>query len=89
MNKYTIDPDKIAWRIVDEEAIILNLDSGLYYSLDKIGTCVWQLLSKGKTIEDTTTVIAGEYEEKEQTIKDDLLDLISKLKKEGLIDETT
>lgn len=87
-NRYTIDPDKIAWRIIDEEAVILNLDTGLYYSLDKMGTKIWQLLSEGKSLEDTIDMIASEYEEEEeQRIKHDLLDLVCKLKKEDLIHE--
>ena len=30
--KYVIDKDKISWRILDGEAVILNVDNGFYYS---------------------------------------------------------
>ena len=87
VNRYIIDPERIAWRVVDGEAVILNLGTGSYYSLDKIGTRMWQLISEKRACEEAIGLIVSEYEAEKETIADDFLELISELKKEGLIDE--
>lgn len=38
MEIYRIDKDNVTHRILDGEAVILNLDSGDYYSLNEVGT---------------------------------------------------
>lgn len=83
--KYSIDQDKISWRILDGEAVILNLDSGFYYSLNKIGTRIWELLSKGKTTEEIIDIISSEYKADNGKVRNDTINLFNELKKEDLI----
>jgi hypothetical protein len=85
--RYTIDSDKIAWRIVDGEAVILNLETGLYYSLDKVGTRAWQFLSEKKSCKETMDLLVDEYEVEKDIITKDLLALIDDLEKEELIEK--
>ena len=36
-------------RIIDGEAVILDMKTGVYYSLDTVGTEIWNLLDNGAT----------------------------------------
>ena len=80
---YTIDREMIADRIIENEAVILNLDNGMYYSLNEIGTRVWQLLDEGKTGHDIAAALMREYTVKPETIKKDVETIITDLLKEN------
>lgn len=70
---------------VGDEAILINLKTGVYYSLNDTGTMFWTLLDGQRTIADCARLIAIEYEADLEVIEADLLELATGLKREGLI----
>jgi hypothetical protein len=44
---YRVDAAKIMHETIDGEVIIVNLDNGLYYSTEGVGTRIWQGLAGG------------------------------------------
>ncbi len=38
----------VAAKVFDGEAIIMNLTTGMYFSADKVGASVWELIEKGR-----------------------------------------
>lgn len=86
--KYTINKDKITYRIVDNEAVILNLDTGEYYSLDATGTFIWKLLEKKAGIDELSDKVANEYGISEKEAMRDLKSLIKDLVLEEMVLET-
>lgn len=70
---------------VGEEAIIINLNTGSYYSLNHTGTRFWELLDGQRTIADCAHLIADEYEVETNLVETDLLELATEFKNEGLI----
>ena len=71
--------------ILDGEAVLLNLDSGFYYTLNPVGTTVWQLIDGVRTLHDIQEAICDRYDvSKEQAIKD-LVSLANDFCKEGLV----
>ena len=83
--QYTINPKEVAWRIIDGEAYILDLNKGNYYTLDKIGTEMWCLLSEKMKFKDIAKKIMNNYDGEEKAIEEDLAHFIHKLKKKGLV----
>lgn len=43
-SSYTIDRSVVVSEVIDGEAVIINLDSGRYYSLNETGSVVWGML---------------------------------------------
>ena len=74
-----------AYQAVEEEAILINLNTGSYYSLNDVGTMFWDLLDGQRTITDCARLIASEYEVELDVVEADLLELTSDLVNEGLI----
>jgi hypothetical protein len=70
---------------VGEEAIVINLNTGSYYSLNDTGTLCWDLLDGQRTIADCAQQIAQEYEVEIGEVEADLLELAAEFKAEGLI----
>lgn len=74
-----------AFRIINDEAVILNLDSGIYYSLNEVGSKVWDLCDGSRDIKDITTAVCQEFEVEREAAEKDVLELMDDLIKEGLI----
>jgi len=82
---YPVRSEATAFRIIDGEAVILNLDNGVYYSLDEVGAKVWDLCDGSNSIKDIIMVICEEFEVKGQTAGEDILEFMEELLKESLV----
>ena len=49
---YTIDTNKVVSEIFNDEAVIVNLTSGAYYSFKGSAITIWQLLGAGYSDEE-------------------------------------
>lgn len=70
---------------VSGETVILDLKSEQYFSLDTVGTRVWQLLQGSSHIEEIYQQLLEEYDVEPARLRTDLEDLLTALEKEGLI----
>lgn len=53
--------EAVTWRKTGEEAVILNLETSEYYSLNDTGTLIWELLNSGKNAGKIAETLASEY----------------------------
>lgn len=70
---------------VDGEAIIVNLDTGAYYSLTGTGAEIWDLLQEGVSLETLLSWIKGHYTGEPQQIAAGVTALIEELLAEQLL----
>ena len=70
---------------VADEAILIHLQSGVYYSLNEVGTVFWNLMDGTRTIADCADNIAAEYAAPREEVLQDLLDLADELAAEDLV----
>ncbi len=82
---YPARVEATAFRIIEGEAVILNLDSGIYYSLNAVGSKVWNLCDGSQSIRDIATAICAEFEVEREGAEKDILEVMDDLLKEGLI----
>jgi len=78
-------PDDVIFRILGDEAVILNLASGVYFGLDSVGTRMWQLLSEHGSTDKVVEAMLAEFEVEEGKLRNDLDDLIRQLSEKGLV----
>ena len=76
---------KIAHDTIDGEAVIVNFDSGIYYSFDKVGVFIWELLEKGTLKEEIPKILRQHYDGDNTEIESSANDFVAELEKEGLI----
>ncbi|MDJ0774226.1 MAG: PqqD family protein [Mastigocoleus sp. MO_167.B18] len=69
-----------------EEAIILNLKSGVYHGLNEVAAKIWNLIQKPKSVDDVRAILLEEYEVDFQQCDRDLKELLQELTKVGLIE---
>jgi hypothetical protein len=70
---------------LDDEAVILSLKKGVYYSLNPCGNRIWTMIQKPVNVGKIRDTILEEYDIDKETCEKDLLYLLSDLKKEGLV----
>ena len=83
---YTIDKDKVTYRNIDGEAVILNLDNGHYYSLNDVGTKIWEYINNQKSLCEILDLLKEEYKVPAKKLQKDLLGLLKDLQKERLVE---
>ena len=79
-------PDNILCRELDGELVVLNLARGTYFSLNPVGTRIWQLIQTGNgQLEAVLHHLLEEFAVDEQLARTDLLALVSSLQKHELV----
>ena len=78
-------PEQVSCPLGDEAAI-LNLKNTVYYGLNPVGARVWTLLQQQpRTIGELRDVLVDEYDVDTRRCEADLLELLDKMRSEGLI----
>ncbi len=80
--------EEVASKVIDGEAIIINLANGVYYSMDKVGALVWDLLQAGHTLEEVIVGVTGRYDVARDQAESNVQDLVLELVQENLMVST-
>ncbi len=75
----------VQWTVMDGEAVLLNLATGIYYTLDRVGTVIWQELTTNKSIEEIVEIVCARFDEDASVVRGDIDELLAHLKQERLI----
>ena len=78
-------PDDVLISNLQEESVILNLNSERYFGLDNVGTRMLSLLSESDSIEAAYEALLSEYDVDPQVLRQDLTSLIESLIEQGLV----
>jgi hypothetical protein len=73
------------YEIIDNEVIIIEFDSGNYYSLQHTGTDVWRLIERGAGPADIAAQLGGLYNGPPAVIAEAVDRLLGELREENLI----
>ena len=69
----------------DDEVVIVNLDSGDYYSLSGAGVLCWECILRGSSLESMTTIVAAAYDASEDEISEAMKELTDSMLEKGLL----
>ena len=81
-------PDGVLISHLQEESVILNLESERYFGLDDVGTRFLTVLTTSESLEAAYETLSSEYEVDPQVLRQDLLALVEKLVDQGLLIRT-
>jgi hypothetical protein len=68
------------------EVMLLDLRSEHYYSLDDVGSRMWQALVEHGDVDSAVTALLEQYEVDEAELRRDLVELVERLAERGLLD---
>ena len=83
--RYRVRSEDIAAKVLDGEAVIINLSSGIYYSLDGTGALAWALLERGHTVAEASARLADRHGVDLGRATSDVAALVDRLIAEGLL----
>ncbi|HUS21606.1 MAG TPA: PqqD family protein [Aeromicrobium sp.] len=83
--RLTVPISRVAADNVEGEAVIVNLDTGAYYTTEGAGCDAWQLLATGRTLGEVITLLGDRYAAADGEIQEYLQLLITTFLAEGLM----
>jgi hypothetical protein len=84
-NNYLIKDSEVLFTSMGEDAVLLHVQRGDYYSLNRVGARVWALNDGSKSISDLAKEITEEFEISQEEAENDIIELAQQLEKEGLV----
>ena len=75
----------VVFRDLQGELVLLNLTTGVYFGLDRVGTRIWNLLETGQTLSQVLSLLLEEYAVTEAQGRQDLECFISQMLEKGLM----
>ena len=94
VSETTVDPDTklsipphVMSRLVGDETVLLDLESGIYFGLDGVGKRIWAAIGEGLTLGEIAAAIVSEYDVEEDQAQTDVINFARDLIERGLLTE--
>jgi Coenzyme PQQ synthesis protein D (PqqD) len=79
---------QVAAKVFDGEAILINMSTGMYYSMTDVGGLVWELLEARRSLEEIVLSITARHDVSREQAETDVQRLAAELLREDLIAAT-
>ena len=79
-------PEEVLVSGLEEESVLLNLESEHYYGLDEVGTRMFSVLTTSNSIEAAFDTLIEEYDVDQEVLRQDLISLVDQLVSKGLVE---
>lgn len=86
LEKAVAIPEDVLVRIVDGEAVILNLKTEFYFGLDEASTEFWYAIEAGATLENAIVALLDVFEVDEERLRTDFSAFVDDLLSNELIE---
>jgi len=86
MKRYKIQDDLLLQKVVNE-TVILDPESGDYFSLDEVGSRMIELFKETGSVDEAVKAMALEYKAAEVDIECDMIALLDEMAQHGIIEE--
>lgn len=81
-------PDGILFHVLEDELVLLNLNTGVYFGLNRVGTRIWQLLIEqpARPLQQVLDILVDEYDVARSRCEEELLRLVASLQEKRLLE---
>ena len=77
----------LVWREVDDETVLLDLDSSAYVNLNRAGTFLLKLLGEERTVDDLSSALEREFGISSEQARTDTDAFVADLVRRNLLEE--
>ena len=84
-DKYISKSKDVVQKEIESKSVLLDLDSGHYYSLNRTGTVIWSLIDGKNRIGEIIEQVVRKFDVDGSAASKDAESLIRDLEKEGLV----
>ena len=82
--RFRVTGPKIVHEVFDDEVVIINLDTGTYYSVEGVAAEIWTRID-GATVKEIVDDLTSRYQTDEQEVAPSVIRFLDELQGEGLI----
>ena len=75
----------VAAKVMDGEAILINITSGMYHSMDNVGGYVWELIEQGHALGDIAEAVSAKFDVDADAALRDVSGLAQQMLEENLV----
>lgn len=79
-------PDRFVETEIDDEIVVMDLDSGNFFSLKDTALEIWRLVDGARTRADITAALAEIYDAGEGDLADDIAEFLDQALAAGLLE---
>lgn len=83
-SKLSVPPEVLS-RVLDGEAVLLHLGSGMYFGMNEVASRAWEEIVKGTTFGALMTTLLAEFDVERDTLAADLERFVRALEDKALI----
>lgn len=84
-NRLSANEQQVAAKVMDGEAILINLSNGLYYSMGGAGGLIWKLIEKRRSLNEIANLLTDQFNVSRDQVIADIQQLASELLAEDLV----
>jgi hypothetical protein len=77
---------EVIFQELEGEAVLLNMQSGIFFGLNPVAKRMWELLSEFGESEKVLKQLLQEFDASEETLRQGLVDFIERLRSKGLVE---
>jgi hypothetical protein len=79
-------PAHVLVRFLEQESVLLNLETEQYFGLDETGTRMWQLVTTSPSIDAAYQELLAEFDVEPELLRANFVELLSRLVDSGLLE---
>jgi hypothetical protein len=76
---------RVPWRTIEGKGILVDRDSGYYFSMNRTGQFIWSEIDGVRSIQEIAARVVERFEVDDVTALRDCLDLMGDLMEQGLV----
>ncbi|MGB4780663.1 MAG: PqqD family protein [Candidatus Methylomirabilis sp.] len=77
--------EHVTWKALEGESVLLNLETGVYFTLNETGTAAWELFDGATSLAAIGEALYARFDVLPEQMRQDLFELTQTLLKEGLV----
>jgi Coenzyme PQQ synthesis protein D (PqqD) len=82
---FAVDSERVVYETIDDETILIHLETGTYYSLTGTGAEIWELLSTGCSLRAAEETLLRRYPADAARVRPELTRIADELTQEELL----
>ncbi|WP_461637520.1 lasso peptide biosynthesis PqqD family chaperone [Labilibaculum euxinus] len=84
-NRLIVRKESIVTSVIDGEVVMMDMESGNYYGLGKIGSRIWDLLESPSSINLVCDILHQEFDVAREICEKDVADFLGQMEKKGIV----
>lgn len=79
-------PNRFSETVIDDEVVVMHLDTGVFYSLSGTAAAAWRLIDGSRDREALIAALAAEFGAAADQVESDIAEFLEQLGEAGLVE---